>query len=74
MALFEREEQEEVDERVEEVKDGKLDAEDSVKFEEKTLSGGLGLEEDGATEFKGFSFKKRANRGRPQIRQRIGDT
>ena len=45
--------------------------EQEVQFEEKKISGDLGEEFKG--EFKGFSFKKRTNKDRPQIRQRIGD-
>lgn len=45
--------------------------EEEIQFEEKTISGELSEELRG--EFKGFAFKKRTNKERPQIRQRIGD-
>lgn len=48
--------------------------EGGIQFEEKRLSGGLETEDNEVKgEFKGFSFKKRTNKGRPKIRQRIGD-
>lgn len=43
---------------------------EEIQFEEKKISSGE-LTED--TDFKGFSFKKRTNRGKPQIRQRTSD-
>ncbi len=64
--------------------DGEAEEEDTeegkeeFQFEEK-ISGGLAREEEeeGSGELKGdfkvFSFKKRLNKGRPQIRQRTSD-
>lgn len=46
--------------------------EEEVQFEEKKISGLL-EEDEMRGEFKGFAFKKRTNKGKAQIRQRIGD-
>lgn len=46
-----------------------------IQFEEKQISGGLSSEEtkELGGDFKGFAFKKRTSKGRPQIRQRTSD-
>ena len=45
-----------------------------IQFEEKKISGGLSVgDKDLKGDFKGFAFKKRASKGRPQIRQRTSD-
>ena len=48
---------------------------EEIQFEEKTISKGLAEEENRELkgEFKGFSFKKRTNKEKIQIRQRTSD-
>lgn len=48
---------------------------EEVHFEEKRISEGLTAETDlkGPGDFKGFAFKKRTGKGRPQVRQRTSD-
>lgn len=79
VAVIEREEEtEEVEEEGETVsdnvsKEGKSDETGrGIQFEEKKILGGLS-DGDLKGDFKGFTFKKRANKGRPQIRQRTSD-
>ena len=65
---------EEVEEEPEPVKEEKevesaTNDDEEIQFEEKKISGELTEDRD----FKGFSFKKRTNRGKPQIRQRTSD-
>lgn len=68
-----KEEVEEEPEPVKGEKDGESESattnDEEIQFEEKKISGEL--TEDG--DFKGFSFKRRTNRGKPQIRQRTSD-
>lgn len=61
-------------EQLEEEQEDTVDKVEEVQFEEKKISGGLAeVGESEVKEFKGFSFKKRTNRGRPKIRQRTSD-
>ena len=81
VAVIEREPEEEnkvgeAGETEEEVED--TEQKEQFQFEEKKISGGLAAEEEEGSgelkgEFRGFSFKKRLNKGRPQIRQRTSD-
>ena len=80
VAIKEREEEEKEEsaegEGTEEEKDRDVTDGGKVQFEEKTLSVRLGEDEESNEmkgEFKGFSFKKRTNKPRPQTRQRTSD-
>ena len=76
MTIIERDNVKEDKEREEEEEE---EEETGVQFEEKTLTGGLGEEEENGSgevkgEFKGFTFKKRTKfKERPQARQRTSD-
>lgn len=77
VAIIERQEEpEEGDEKGGREEKERRDDGDKIQFEEKTMPGGLGREEDGTelkSNLKGFSFKKRTNRERQKMRQRTSD-
>lgn len=59
----------------EDTEEGKEDrTSGEIQFEEKQISGGLSAEtKELKGDFKGFAFKKRTSKERPQIRQRTSD-